>query len=73
MDPIRSSPSNVFSRGGDVAALPGGLPQVSPPWAVLTAQSLSFVWTFSLNPRRRVLCESLFCQVTRGQNRFIFW
>jgi hypothetical protein len=36
------------------------LPLVSPPWAVLTAQSLSFVWTLSLNSRRRVLCESLF-------------
>jgi hypothetical protein len=56
--------SSVFARGGDVAALPGGLPLVSTPWAVLTAQSLSFVWTLSLNSRRRVRCESLFCLVT---------
>jgi hypothetical protein len=56
--------SSVFARGGDVAALPGGLPLVSTPWAVLTAQSLSFVWTLSLNSRSRVRCESLFCLVT---------
>jgi len=32
--------SNVFARGGDVAALPGGLPLVSQPWGcLLTAQS----------------------------------
>src|SRR5213593_2672690 len=33
--------SNVFARGGDAAALPGGLPLVSPPWAVLTAIDLN--------------------------------
>jgi quinoprotein glucose dehydrogenase len=33
--------SNVFARGGDTAALPGGLPLVSPPWAVLTAIDLN--------------------------------
>src|SRR5262245_3504225 len=33
--------SNVFARGGDAAALPGGIPLVSPPWAVLTAIDLN--------------------------------
>src|SRR5262249_17042805 len=33
--------SNVFARGGDVAALLGGLPLVSPPWALLTAIDLN--------------------------------
>jgi quinoprotein glucose dehydrogenase len=33
--------SNVFARGGETAALPGGLPLVSPPWAVLTAIDLN--------------------------------
>jgi quinoprotein glucose dehydrogenase len=33
--------SNVFARGGETAALPGGLPPVSPPWAVLTAIDLN--------------------------------
>jgi len=33
--------SNVFARGGDAAALPGGLPLISPPWAVLTAIDLN--------------------------------
>jgi len=33
--------SNVFARGGETANLPGGLPFVSPPWAVLTAIDLN--------------------------------
>jgi glucose dehydrogenase len=33
--------SNVFARGGETANLPGGLPLVSPPWAVLTAIDLN--------------------------------
>jgi len=33
--------SNVFARGGDAAALTGGLPLISPPWAVLTAIDLN--------------------------------
>jgi len=33
--------SNVFARGGDGAALTGGLPLISPPWAVLTAIDLN--------------------------------
>jgi quinoprotein glucose dehydrogenase len=33
--------SNVFARGSDAASLPGGLPLVSPPWAVLTAIDLN--------------------------------
>ena len=32
--------SNVFARGGESANLPGGLPLVSPPYAVLTAIDL---------------------------------
>ena len=42
--PIRSSRcdySNVFARGGEVATLPGGLPLMSPPYAVLTAIDLN--------------------------------
>jgi quinoprotein glucose dehydrogenase len=33
--------SNVFARGGESVNLPGGLPLVSPPWAVLTAVDLN--------------------------------
>src|SRR5437867_387760 len=33
--------SNVFARGGESANLPGGLPLVSPPYAVLTAIDLN--------------------------------
>ena len=33
--------SNVFARGGESANLPGGLPLVSPPYAVLTAVDLN--------------------------------
>lgn len=33
--------SNTFARGGDAAALPGGIPLVSPPWAALTAIDLN--------------------------------
>jgi quinoprotein glucose dehydrogenase len=38
---VRVDFSNVFARGGEAAALPGGLPLVSPPWAVLTAIDLN--------------------------------
>jgi quinoprotein glucose dehydrogenase len=33
--------SNVFARGGESISLPGGLPLVSPPYAVLTAIDLN--------------------------------
>ena len=33
--------SNVFARGGESVNLPGGLPLVSPPYAVLTAINLN--------------------------------
>src|SRR5215468_10230702 len=33
--------SNVFARGGEGAALSGGIPLVAPPWAVLTAVDLN--------------------------------
>ena len=33
--------SNMFTRGGESVSLPGGLPLVSPPWAVLTAVDLN--------------------------------
>jgi quinoprotein glucose dehydrogenase len=33
--------SNVFARGGESISLPGGLPLVSPPYAVLTAVDLN--------------------------------
>jgi quinoprotein glucose dehydrogenase len=33
--------SNVFARGGETATLPGGLPLVSPPYAVLAAIDLN--------------------------------
>src|SRR5215470_5622264 len=33
--------SNVFARGGEAASLPGGIPLISPPWAVLTAVDLN--------------------------------
>jgi quinoprotein glucose dehydrogenase len=33
--------SNVFARGGESASLPGGLPLISPPYAVLTAVDLN--------------------------------
>jgi quinoprotein glucose dehydrogenase len=33
--------SNMFGRGGEPASLPGGLPLVSPPYAVLTAIDLN--------------------------------
>ncbi len=31
----------MFTHGGESATLPGGLPLVSPPWAVLTAVDLN--------------------------------
>jgi quinoprotein glucose dehydrogenase len=33
--------SNMFARGGEAVSLPGGLPLVSPPYAVLTAIDLN--------------------------------
>jgi quinoprotein glucose dehydrogenase len=33
--------SNVFARGGEPASLPGGLPLIAPPYAVLTAIDLN--------------------------------
>jgi quinoprotein glucose dehydrogenase len=33
--------SNVFARGGESATLPGGLPLISPPYAVLAAVDLN--------------------------------
>jgi quinoprotein glucose dehydrogenase len=33
--------SNMFARGGESVSLPGGLPLVSPPYAVLTAIDLN--------------------------------
>jgi len=41
-DPLVSvAYSNMFARGGESVSLPGGLPLVSPPWAVLTAIDLN--------------------------------
>jgi glucose dehydrogenase len=43
--------SNVFARGGPAASLPGGLPLVSPPYAVLAAIDLNqgdIAWRVSL-------------------------
>jgi quinoprotein glucose dehydrogenase len=52
--------SNVFVRGGDPATLPGGLPLVSPPWAVLTALDLNkgeIAWKVPLGEGNRALRE----------------
>jgi quinoprotein glucose dehydrogenase len=38
---VRVDYSNVFARGGESISLPGGLPLVSPPYAVLTAVDLN--------------------------------
>src|SRR4029450_13390863 len=43
--------SNVFAGGGETATLPGGLPLVSPPYAVLVAIDLNrgeIVWEVAL-------------------------
>ncbi|HLG57772.1 MAG TPA: pyrroloquinoline quinone-dependent dehydrogenase [Vicinamibacterales bacterium] len=43
--------SNVFARGGEAAVLPGGLPLISPPYAVLVAIDLNkgeIAWTVPL-------------------------
>jgi len=38
---VASEYSNVFARGSEPANLPGGLPLISPPWAVLVAIDLN--------------------------------
>lgn len=50
--------SNVFARGGETANLPGGLPLVSPPYAVLTAIDLNkgeIAWKAPLGEGSRAL------------------
>ncbi|MBV9506367.1 MAG: pyrroloquinoline quinone-dependent dehydrogenase [Acidobacteriia bacterium] len=38
---VAAAYSNVFARVGESVSLPGGIPLVSPPWAVLTAIDLN--------------------------------
>jgi quinoprotein glucose dehydrogenase len=53
--------SNVFAAGGEGINLPGGLPLVAPPWAVLTAIDLNkgeIAWKAPLGEGSRYIRES---------------
>ena len=53
--------SNVFAGGGESVNLPGGLPLVSPPWAVLAAVNLNkgeIAWKVPLGEGSRYIRES---------------
>jgi quinoprotein glucose dehydrogenase len=53
--------SNVFAAGGEAVSLPGGLPLISPPWAVLAAIDLNkgeIAWRVPLGEGSRYIRES---------------
>jgi quinoprotein glucose dehydrogenase len=53
--------SNVFASGGESITLPGGLPLVSPPWAVLAAIDLNkgeIAWRVPVGEGSRYVRES---------------